>query len=409
VTQDPFENRIRDSLKARSGVDVDPEDFLGSVHAAARRRQARSVVVAVAAAVAVIVGGGFALDATGWRQGRPGPAAGTPASATSDATTRTRTTQTPVDIGFAPLSLTATGADNQWVLGTTGCGAPHCLFIKHLHRSRSVADVTVPRAKVGVAGAEADTVTQIRFVGAGGVDGWAFGGALWTTHDAGRTWVRVRLPAAGQVTALEPWGDHVYAAAQQDGRSRLLTSPVQTDNWQPVTLPVTFRRIDSIATGARVTAVAGVAGTGRAAVLTKTDSRPWARTDGCPGATSAKVSTAPGALWLLCRTGTRATAFVSADDGRTFRPAQGTFSWNDEIAARTTTSAIIAGDGGVIEVSPTANPRRILDVPGFARGRPSVVFAGFTNASDGYLITLSGGLVRTTNGGSTWGVVRLGR
>jgi photosystem II stability/assembly factor-like uncharacterized protein len=407
VTHDPFEDRIRDSLQAPSDIHVDVEDFLGSVHAADRRRRARFVVVTVVAAVAVIVGGGFGLDAIGWRQGRPGPAASTQPSRTSEATTGIRTTQPVSDIGFSPLSLTATGADNQWVLGTTGCGAPRCLFIKHIQRNRLVDDVTVPPSRVGVAGAEADTVTQIRFVGAGGAHGWAFGGALWTTHDGGRSWQPVRLPVAGQVTALEPWGDHVYAAVQQGGRAQLVTSPVRTDRWQPVALPMTFRRIDSIATSAHVTAVAGEDGAGRAVVLTNTRSTPWARGDGCPDATSAKVSTAPGALWLLCRTGQRATAFVSVDNGSTFRAAHGTFAWNDQIAARTPTSAIIAGDGGVIEASTTAYPRQILDVPGFAHGPARVRFAGFTNASDGYLITLAGGLVRTTDGGSTWSAVKL--
>lgn len=406
MTHDPFEDRVRDGLRGRPDIDVDPEKFLGSVHRSARRRRARSVVGAAAASVAVIVAGVFALDATGWRQGNPGPVAGSDQTRTSGPTTTTRTTAPPIDIGFTPLSLTATGADNQWVLGTTGCGSPRCLFIRHLLHGQPV-DVTAPPANVGVAGAGPDTVTQIRFVGAGGADGWAFGGALWTTHDAGHSWQRVQLPVAGQVTALEPWGGQVYAAVQQRGRARLVTSPVQTDDWQPVVLPVTLRRIDSIATSGHVTAVAGVDRTRAAVVLTNTERSPWTRTSGCRGAASAKVSTAPRALWLLCRTGQRATAFVSTDDGRTFTPAHGDFAWNTEIAARTPTSAIVAGDGGVIEVSTTAYPRVILDVPGFARGRAGVTFAGFTNASDGYLITLTGGLVRTTDGGSTWDLVRL--
>jgi photosystem II stability/assembly factor-like uncharacterized protein len=409
MSHDPFEDRVRDSMRARPDVDVDPEEFLGSVHRSARRRRTRSVVVAVVASVIVVFAGGFGLDSTGWRHGNTGPVAGSNQTRTSGPTTSTRTTAPPINIGFAPLSLTATGADNQWVLGTTGCGAPHCLFIKHIHRGQLVDDVTAPPSRVGVAGAGPDTVTQIRFVGAGGADGWAFGGALWTTHDAGHTWQRVRLPVPGQVTALEPWGGRVYAAVQQGGRAQLVTSPVHTDDWQPEALPVRFRRIDSIATGAHVTAVAGADGTGRAVVLTNTDRTPWARTSGCTGAASAKVSTAPRALWLLCRTGQRATAFVSTDDGRTFRAAHGAFAWNTEIAARTPTSAIVAGDGGVIEASTTAYPRAILDVPGFAHGRAGVTFAGFTNASDGYLITLAGGLIRTTDGGSTWELVRLRR
>lgn len=50
-------------------------------------------------------------------------------------------------------------------------------------------------------------VSSIRFANPN--DGWVFGPKLYATHDGGKQWTAVNLP--GQVTALEPGADQVFA------------------------------------------------------------------------------------------------------------------------------------------------------------------------------------------------------
>jgi hypothetical protein len=398
---DDLEDRIRRSWRPDTPAAVDAEDLLGKVNAGARRRRTRTGVLRGTAAVALIAAG-----AALWNQAdRFERGGGTPQVAQSSPTTRH---STPIDIGFTPLSLTATGTNNQWVLGTTGCGASRCLFIRHLDKAGQVTAVPTPPSQVAVAGATRETVSGLRFAGTGGVNGWAFGGALWSTHDYGRSWNQPSLPVAGQVTTLEAWGEDVYASAQHGREATLVRSPVAGDEWTTVNTGTTLSRITSIGVSADLAAVAGVDRQQRAVVLTKTASSPWTRTSACAGATSAKVSTAQDALWVLCRHGERAAAVVSSDGGRTLAAVRGSFSWDTEIAGRTAATAVVAGTGGVREVSTSQPPQLVSDVPGLDGGSAHVTYAGFTNPDDGYLISLDGGLVRTTDGGRTWSAVSLG-
>ncbi|MGH9062506.1 MAG: hypothetical protein ACRDZQ_04140 [Acidimicrobiales bacterium] len=84
-------------------------------------------------------------------------------------------------------------------------------------------------------------VSELRF--ADPLDGWAFGPALWATHDGGSRWQPVSLPGAGagtKVLDLAAAGGRVYALAIDlgpgpgSGRARLYSSPAHGDAWAPV-------------------------------------------------------------------------------------------------------------------------------------------------------------------------------
>jgi hypothetical protein len=68
-------------------------------------------------------------------------------------------------------------------------------------------------------------------------DGWAYGGQLWATHDAGTTWSQISLPglSAGSGTPaiqeLEASGGYVQAVYFGSSGFLIATSPVGTDSW----------------------------------------------------------------------------------------------------------------------------------------------------------------------------------
>ncbi len=104
----------------------------------------------------------------------------------------------------------------------------------------------------------ADTVRDIRF--ATGQDGYAFGAGLWTTHDGARSWRR--LTSLGAVVDLATDGRTVYAVASDctvSGRpclgTRLLSSPVSTDAFRPVTGLASGDGDGAVSTGGGTTVV----------------------------------------------------------------------------------------------------------------------------------------------------------
>lgn len=158
----------------------------------------------------------------------------------------------PVPAGFEPASVTFVSADLGWVLGTATCaGSPCAAIVRTTDGGRTWASIPAPDAPItpgrseggstGVSGPAG--VGRLRFANA--LDGWAFGPALFATHDGGATWHRVMLPGAAadaEVMALETSAGLVHAA-YFDGASsvvRIATSPVGGDAWtvSPTTMPV---------------------------------------------------------------------------------------------------------------------------------------------------------------------------
>jgi hypothetical protein len=86
-------------------------------------------------------------------------------------------------------------------------------------------------------------VSGIRFLD--GVNGWAFGPELWTTHDSGHTWQQINTNGL-RVTDLETAGSQAYALfAQCSGTSSagfaadctsytLMTTTATSNDWVPV-------------------------------------------------------------------------------------------------------------------------------------------------------------------------------
>jgi hypothetical protein len=278
----------------------------------ARRRKVRKVVLSVASAavVAAAVGvavplgmslhlntstnaglasgqsptqGGGTESALGTGSKAPSPSASSSAAAVPG-TTGTATPVTkqpgPVPANFAPTSVTFVNTSTGWVIGQAG--TPGSCANKDPYICTSIArtddagktwqggpapDAGAPSGATGVSG--------IRFLD--GVNGWAFGPALWVTHDAGQTWQQESTDGT-RVTDLETVNGRAYAlfaACSDPANSKvpaadwafgctsytLMTTTSNSDEWT---------RVSDATTGLTDSGVAGASTTSGSIALSGT-------------------------------------------------------------------------------------------------------------------------------------------
>ena len=163
----------------------------------------------------------------------------------------------------SPTSVSFDSTTNGWVLGTEPCGTKDCLtLVETSNRARTWSTKSLPAPLLADADRTLGGTTaaiygaaslNVRFanqndgwiygtlpgkVPPGGVDLVGYGPILWSTHDGGRSWRRVRLdwmPRDPSVFDLEAAHGTVYAETMN--RSYLVTlssSPVGEDHWRVV-------------------------------------------------------------------------------------------------------------------------------------------------------------------------------
>jgi hypothetical protein len=188
------------------------------------------LAVGHAASVAPRTGGGIA-ESSGVSQPRLLPSPSAAATA-------------PVPPDFRPTSVTFVGTSTGFVIGQAGtAGQCATAFCTSVARTDDAGDSWsgVPAPVTGPASGGSG-VSQIRFLNL--ADGWAFGPALWATHDGGQTWTQVDTHGL-RVTDLETVGDRVFGvfAACAGGGAlfadactsfTLYSSPASADDWAPV-------------------------------------------------------------------------------------------------------------------------------------------------------------------------------
>lgn len=182
-------------------------------------------------------------------------ASSTPAwarSASPPATASTTPAAGPVPAKFTPTSATFISAATGWVLGRAPCTHTPCTSILRTRDGGATwRSIPAPRAPVGSPSVpNSGQVSILRF--ANKTDGWAAGGALYSTHDGGATWHRQHIGVAGSVvTSLETGGGHVYAVTYScrtktgvscTARTVVYASPTGRDHWTAVSprLSATF-------------------------------------------------------------------------------------------------------------------------------------------------------------------------
>ncbi len=447
---DPLEHRLREGLRDdRWRLPPDP-DVLDRVHAGVERRRRRRAVVATAGAAVVLVaagigGLGYVMNGFGASQtfSSAGGAEGdAPKEAAQDSgkTLETPTPESAPRVGsgagetergpskpqghkasgpqaplrvaelpkipptFSTISLTAASANTFWVLGSSGSGESATASVAMTDDGGGTFGKVATLDATAVRGDNEtgpDTVRDLRFAG-DGRNGWAYGGGLWATHDAGRSWTRVpTLP--GQVDLLEAGGSAAYALARDGDTWTLWRTPVESDAWQR--LDVTPSDPQGLAVTSRLVALTDKA-PDSTVVSVSTDGgatfsqhpTPCER-DLEPG----RLSATSDALWLTCATGTAATVSVSTDSGTTWAKVpsgEPAISATDSaLGARSASKAVVASRGEALVLgrdSSTTTP-----VPGLAEP----AYAGFTTDRVGYILDLEGQLFRTTDGGAAWAKV----
>ena len=334
--------------------------------------------------------------------------------------------------GFTPVSVSAVGLNDYWVLGYTTTKTSDGFGItttveQTTDGGQHFTTDTTPPGIVGQApikgAASATTITQIRFGDAN--DGWAFGSTLFSTTNAGASWSGVNGIAGGVVDLVA--ANNTAWAIVQTASSSAISSPAVSDQyalwstsygkgpqaWAPVALPISLGSTTPSIVDQDGTVTVMASGPSRPGnkvhVLVGTAGKPFTdHTGACEQDLGGTMSNSKRAIWAVCPHGNGASLFVSSDSGATWAASK------VDIGVETG-AAIGAIDDSTAVVFDAANQRltKLADSTATPIGGTlisDVTFLGFTTPAVGFAITVGEDgtttqLLRTTDGGATWPVV----
>lgn len=447
---DDLERRLRDVLHSRGlGVPVAP-DAIERLHAGARRRQQRrsagaalgAVVIIGAAAVTIGLptkghGSNVAANlhpahpaASELASSSPPPAVSAPpvgspstlASAAVTAPTGLPVASTPPVQVFNPVSVSAVGVNDYWVLGyiTADSGPDGITIMKTTDAGQHFTKVGSPSAFVAQMGArvppDTPTVSDVRFGDTN--NGWSYGASLFATADGGASWSAV-TGVPGNVVDLAAASGDVWAVADNEASGSPSSSLFHatygtggTGAWTKVNLSTTaFDNVVVIKNNAYVIASIGPTQQGIFVTITSSGATVTSTRGPCGPQAGGVLSVAgDGSLWALCTGGHTTTELVSTDRGASWAPAQFplvTYS----IGGVDSSHAVVYDDTELDLITLTASSP-VPPAPGSVPS-PAASFIGFTTTNIGFLIASMQNstppqLWRTTDGGHTWTVVNLG-
>lgn len=308
-----------------------------------RRRVARTSLVAALTAVVLSVGGGFIVNAgrpastgrlvtpvaprhTPSPSATPAPAGTTPAPGTTPLArqlvppTPFPAGRGPVPRGFRPYSVTSVSGGVTFLLGDAPCSTVPCTsVVRSTDGGRSWTGLPAPRAPLPrwQAGrvSPGSTVRDLRFASIR--DGWAFGGALYATHDGARTWRPVDV--GGSVLDLATDGSTTYAVVATCNaqgftceHARLRSTPTSADRWRDVA-GVAGGNGGQISLSGRGGILLLTGGSGRNSLFVRTGSG-WqpAAPPPCPTSVSAvSASAASARLFTFCGEGAAGSVYLT--------------------------------------------------------------------------------------------------
>lgn len=431
---DEMERELRRLLRDDRLRVEPPPDALDRVHRGAARRQRRRRAAAgglgamsVVAVVAVALGLPLAQQQRG--EDTAASAASASAESAKRATTGAAPTPAasdrqsappspsklqkvppggPVPDGFAAASVTAMSPSSFWVLGTAPCDNPTCTSLVHTtDGGRTFTGLPAPKAPLAEGRGGGRTVRDLRFASAD--DGYAFGGALWSTHDGGQSWAEQDIP--GRVVRLESERDTAWAVVERGDSFRLYRSPTSRDSWDQVSLPVQLDAVTpDLALQSGAVTLVGTSGE-RAVTVVSEDGRSFEADDRpCAPALDSRLSAFGDTVWMFCATGNQGMPYVSATSGRTWDAVDaappGGWSNSTVVGARGAETAVFASGGQLYRVRTDGSIDRAESA---SPGGGNVRYVGFTTRKVGYALLdrpTPAALLRTTDGGRSWSVVR---
>jgi len=214
----------RDPIEAWLSSDVEmmppPPGTFDRVHRRARQRRTMKALTAAAGAAVVIVGGIAVPQVVGGFGTKsppptaqikmtvePKPKGPPPTVEIPGPPLSSSPAGPPPATGFKPTSVTFIGSNVGAVLGVAGsCATPPCTAMAATHDyGKTWSEIGAPPA--GPANGSSG-VSQVRFLDF--QDGWAYGPALYVTHDSGKSW-RAVFTHRGRVIDLSTVGRRAFA------------------------------------------------------------------------------------------------------------------------------------------------------------------------------------------------------
>lgn len=400
-----LEDRVRRALHADvSGPRAD--QLLGDVHRGATRRRRRRVAGVVAASTLVLAAAAGTVTSVVVHE-RSTPDVPPASSAPSPHPTPTPT-DTPLPAGATkgPVAVSVTSVGTVFRL-TMNVGCTACSTVWQNDASGGWVRLHDFGAEASVGDADPGHGPLDHLVmAANGKDGWAWGRWLFSTHDGGRTWARVRIQPgwnAGGMNSVVVTGSSAWTLVAHGNGGVLYRTPVAADDWSTVQAPQLDRAYAVETVGDRV--VLEVAGDGRAhpqLVWSTDDGSTWSTLD-----TPCAGEKAGSAAFLLCPAST-------ASAGPTVYRTQDFTSWSVLGHAKAGITGIQAlGDDRLLVVGRAGHATLMspggatpVDLPLAAAGDQTdesswsgaTAYVGVYGDGDPYLI-------RSSDGGHTWSVV----
>jgi hypothetical protein len=427
----------RDPIEAWLSTDVElmspPPGAFERVHRRARQRKTMKALTAAAGAAVIIAGGVVVPQIAGGlgtnhhpvpsrvRVMTPEPKPTGPALAVSipGPPLSTAPAGPPPAAGFQPTSVTFIGSHVGVALGVAGtCAARACTAMAATHDyGRTWAEMAAPPA--GPADGKKG-VSQVRFLDY--KNGWAYGPALYATHNGGRSW-RAILTHGGRVLDLSTVGHRAFAvvgfgctgagALYGTGCARftLFSAADDSNEWDAVTNASGAGH--AVAGALQLTGEHGYLLAGGRIYIGPVKKGAWHRVPaasvpGCirPGASGPQlIAPAPTAneLFLVCQN--PATSMLTL-----YRSPSTGASWQQRgvVQAAGTAQSLAVTPSGSLVLATTTGIYRSADGrswnPVFTKPAGGFSFVGMTTDTQGVAVaaSLRRDIYITMDGGRTW-------
>jgi photosystem II stability/assembly factor-like uncharacterized protein len=300
-----------------------------------------------------------------------------------------------VPAGYEPESFTAISEFTWWLLGSAPCGAHSCAtIVQTTNGGPHFARIPAPPT---------DQVSNLRF--ADGSDGYAFGQQLWSTHNDGASWTRLRLGTAIDDLAIAD--GYAYAIVFSNGRGMLMRSSVAQDAWSELK-------------GVRPGSLSGLwiqgptvfIQSGSHLLVSSDQGNHFRRVGGVRHAGACSYDGGPQALWALCSTGMAPDeVLLSTDGGNTFTAAaQVPDGPIDAFGAASGSAAVASGQGPLFRTTDGGATWTRVNAPS-----GGWTYIGFSDPTHGVALGNfgTGGhqqnrLYYTTDGGASYHLVPIG-